>query len=125
MHICTPHYLHVPMAVYGLTHGVHVFMEKPPVISGEQLAQLEEAVAGSDRRLGLCFQNRYNPSVQEVKKLLASGEAGRIRGARGLVTWSRGREYYTESGWRGSLATEGGGALINQSVHTLDLLAYF
>ena len=70
-------------------------MEKPPVISGEQLAQLEEAVAGSDRRLGLCFQNRYNPSVQEVKKLLASGEAGRIRGARGLVTWSRGREYYT------------------------------
>lgn len=125
MHICTPHYLHVPMAVYGLAHGVHVFMEKPPVISEEQLTQLEKAAAESDRRLGLCFQNRYNPSVQEVKKLLASGKAGRIRGARGLVTWSRGREYYTESGWRGSLATEGGGALINQSVHTLDLLAYF
>ena len=125
LHICTPHYLHVPMAIYGLTHGVHVFMEKPPVISREQLAELEKAAAGTDRRLGFCFQNRYNPSVIKVKELLASGEAGKIRGARGIVTWSRGKEYYTESGWRGTLATEGGGALINQSVHTMDLLAYF
>ena len=98
------------MAIYGLTHGVHVFMEKPPVISREQLAELEKAAAGTDRRLGFCFQNRYNPSVIKVKELLASGEAGKIRGARGIVTWSRGKEYYTESGWRGTLATEGGGA---------------
>ena len=125
LHICTPHYLHVPMAVYGLSHGVHVFMEKPPVISRQQLGELEQASAQSDKKLGFCFQNRYNPSVIEVKELLASGKAGKIRGARGIVTWSRGKEYYTESGWRGSLATEGGGALINQSVHTMDLLAYF
>ncbi len=124
IHICTPHYLHTPMAVYGLTHGVHVFMEKPPVISREQLRELKEAVKTSERQLGLCFQNRYNPGVIKAKELLASGKAGKIKGARGIVTWSRTKPYYTESGWRGSLEMEGGGALINQSIHTLDLMHY-
>ncbi len=122
LHICTPHYLHVPMAVYALERGFHVFMEKPPVISKEQLKELQETK--SNKRLGICFQNRYNPSIIQVKKLLASGDAGSLMGARGIVTWSRSGEYYTESGWRGSLAMEGGGALINQSIHTLDLMAY-
>jgi predicted dehydrogenase len=122
LHICTPHYLHVPMAVYALKQGIHVFMEKPPVISREQYQELLEVK--SSKKLGICFQNRYNPSIIAVKKLLAFGEPGAIKGARGIVTWSRNREYYTESGWRGSLTTEGGGALINQSVHTMDLLAY-
>lgn len=123
LHICTPHYLHVPMAIYALEHGVHVFMEKPPVISMEQLQQLE--MLQTDRQLGFCFQNRYNPSVVIVKKLLESGEAGEIIGARGIVTWNRGESYYGQSDWRGRLSTEGGGALINQSIHTMDLLAYF
>lgn len=123
LHICTPHYLHVPMAVYGLTHGTHVFMEKPPVISEEQFEELEAAAKNSDKRLGICFQNRYNPCVLLTRRLLET-QAGRILGARGLVTWSRDEAYYTESGWRGALATEGGGVLINQSVHTLDLLVY-
>lgn len=121
LHICTPHYLHVPMAVCALSHGAHVFMEKPPVISRQQLSELKEAAGHSEKRIGFCFQNRYNPCVLLARRLLES-EAGKIRGARGLVTWSRDEKYYTESGWRGSLATEGGGALINQSVHTLDLL---
>lgn len=125
LHICTPHYLHVPMAVYGLSHGVNVFMEKPPAISAGQYEQLKSAVATSEQRLGFCFQNRYNASTQMVKRLLESGKAGRVKGARGLVTWSRKEEYYTQSNWRGKLSTEGGGALINQSVHTLDLLCYF
>lgn len=124
LHICTPHYLHVPMAIYGLTHGAHVFMEKPPAITNEQFTQLEAAAEASDRKLGVCFQNRYNPCVQTVKKLLESGEAGKVLGARAFVTWHREAPYYTESGWRGSLTTEGGGVLINQSVHTLDLLVY-
>ncbi|WP_069998710.1 Gfo/Idh/MocA family protein [Cellulosilyticum sp. I15G10I2] len=123
LHICTPHDLHVPMAIYALEHGVHVFMEKPPVISLEQLQQLE--AVQSDRYLGFCFQNRYNPSILQVKKLLESGEAGKIYGARGIVNWSRPDSYYTNSEWRGRLSTEGGGVLINQSVHTMDLIAYF
>ena len=125
LHICTPHYLHVPMAQYALKKGIHVFSEKPPVISEAQLTCLEKAVAEGPGRAGFCFQNRYNPSVLFVKKLLASGKAGKVKGARGIVTWHRDAAYYTESGWRGKLETEGGGALINQSIHTMDLLGVF
>ena len=124
IHICTPHYLHTPMAIYGLQHGVHVFMEKPPVISKEQWMKLKGAAADSKCQLGLCFQNRYNPSIIKVKDMISSGEAGKVIGARGIVTWNRKAEYYTESDWRGRLEYEGGGALINQSIHTLDLLHY-
>lgn len=124
IHICTPHYLHASMAIYGLSHGVHVFLEKPPVITREQLAQLKEAVRNAKKQLGLCFQNRYNPSVVKAKELIASGQAGKVLGGRGFVTWNRNGEYYTQSDWRGRLELEGGGALINQSVHTLDLLHY-
>ncbi len=125
LHICTPHFLHVPMALYGLSHGVHVFMEKPPVISQEQLAELMQGTAAFDRRLGFCFQNRYNAGVKEVRALLNSGKAGKVLGARGIVTWSRDENYYSQSGWRGKIATEGGGALINQAIHTMDLLVSF
>lgn len=125
LHICTPHYLHVPMAISALRAGINVFTEKPPVISYEQLAELEAAVAATDKKLGICFQNRYNQCTKKAKELIASGKAGAIKGARGLVTWSRDAAYYTESGWRGTWATEGGGVLINQSIHTLDLLLHF
>lgn len=125
LHICTPHYLHVPMAVHALERGIHVLMEKPPAISREQYRELKQAVGQSDKKLGFCFQNRYNDSVRIVKQMLESGACGAIRGARGLVTWSRDEAYYTQSGWRGRLSTEGGGVLINQAVHTLDLLCCF
>ncbi len=122
LHICTPHYLHIPMAVYAMAHKIHVFMEKPPAISEQQLLELQRAETGA--RLGVCFQNRYNGSVQAIRTLLQSGEAGAVKGARAFLTWSRGEKYYTESGWRGSMETEGGGVLINQAIHTLDLLIY-
>lgn len=124
LHICTPHYLHVPMTIAALKAGVNVFMEKPPVISREQLEELKAAVAEADGKLGICFQNRYNPCVRMAKQLIDSGEAGKVLGARGLVTWHRDETYYTGSDWRGRLETEGGGALINQTIHTLDLLHY-
>ena len=125
LHICTPHYLHVPMTAYALQRGIHVFCEKPPVISEEQLDALTRAAAEGPGRAGFCFQNRYNPGVLFIRELLASGRLGKIKGARGIVTWNRGEAYYTQSGWRGRLETEGGGALINQSIHTMDLLGVF
>ena len=122
LHICTPHYLHVPMMLYALKHGVHVFSEKPPVVSKEQLQELLSF--HTDKYIGFCFQNRYNPSISMVKKLLEGEEAGNIIGARGIVTWQRTASYYSESSWRGRQSTEGGGALINQAIHTMDLLVY-
>ncbi|MCM1119309.1 MAG: Gfo/Idh/MocA family oxidoreductase [bacterium] len=122
VHICTPHYLHVPMAVEVLDGGGSVFMEKPQAISERQLACLEQAAEESAGTLGICFQNRYNASTHKVDELLREGSLGKIQGARAFVTWNRDAAYYQNSEWRGSWTTEGGGALINQSIHTLDLL---
>lgn len=122
VHICTPHVCHVPMAVTALKKDCHVFLEKPPALSREEFEQLEQAAAAGPGNVGICFQNRYNEATEKVSELLAGGTLGRIRGGRVFVTWNRNAPYYTESDWRGSLKTEGGGVLINQSIHALDLL---
>lgn len=121
VHICTPHPLHTPLAEIAAAHGVHVFTEKPPVIDTAQWKRFE-ALGDSGVRVGICFQNRYNASTRRLREVLASPEAGRVLGARASVAWHRNAEYYTGSDWRGSWVTEGGGELINQSIHTLDLL---
>lgn len=123
VHLCTPHFLHTPMAKLLADKGIAVFSEKPPVISWAQWEELK--TASQKVPMGICFQNRYNLNVREAERILASGEYGALMGARGFVTWHREAPYYVESGWRGAWATEGGGALINQAVHTLDLLVRF
>ncbi len=122
VHLCTPHYLHVPMAQLAATGGIHVFSEKPPAIDREQWTSLLEAA--QKVRVGVCFQNRYNGSVVKLREMLAGGSLGKVLGTRAFVTWSRNKEYYTDSGWRGKQNTEGGGVLINQAIHTLDLMVY-
>lgn len=122
LHICTPHYLHTPMMKYAVEKGLKVFTEKPPAMTFEQWDEFKKAAKDAD--VGICFQNRYNQSVQHIKKLMENGTTGAIKGVRAFVTWSRGESYYVDSGWRGSLKTEGGGVLINQSIHTLDLMVY-
>ena len=120
VHLCTPHYLHAPMAEKAAEAGVAVLTEKPPAISREQWETLEKAAKKAP--IGVCLQNRYNPNVQEARRLMESGAYGSVLGARAFVTWQRDASYYTDSPWRGAWATEGGSALINQAVHTLDLL---
>jgi predicted dehydrogenase len=122
VHLCAPHYLHVPMAQLAASQNIHVFTEKPPAIDREQWAALLEVT--QKVRVGVCFQNRYNGSVIKLREMLKGGSLGNVLGARAFVTWSRNKEYYTESGWRGKQSTEGGGALINQAIHTLDLMVY-
>ena len=122
VHICTPHYLHAPMAQQLAQKGIAVFSEKPPAINREQWAQFR--AAADSVSVGICFQNRYNPNVVELKRILAERPYGELHGARAFVTWHRTVPYYLDSGWRGTWATEGGGALINQSIHTLDLLIW-
>lgn len=125
VHICTPHHLHAEMAIEALGRDIHVFMEKPVCINRAQLSRLQKAEQESAALLCICFQNRFINAVQTAKAMVESGELGRIRGARGFVTWDRGGAYYSESPWRGSIDTEGGSVLMNQSIHTLDLLLYF
>ena len=125
VHLCTPHYLHAPMAIAALRAGKHVLSEKPMATTLEDArAMIAAAEAPGAGRLGIIFQNRYNPATQALKAIIASGKPGRFLGARANVCWHREAPYYTESGWRGSLTTEGGGVLINQAIHTLDLLSY-
>lgn len=124
LHICTPHYLHVPMALTAAGLGIAVLCEKPEGISLAQLEQLAKAEE-EGAKIGICFQNRYNDAVMQAKDLLESGKTGAIRGVRAFVTWHREAPYYQNSGWRGTWNTEGGGVMINQAIHTLDLIQYF
>lgn len=125
VHICTPHYLHADMAIQALKHGKHVLVEKPVAMDAKEAEKVIKAAEESDRHIGICFQNRYNENSIRIKGLLDSGEVGAVKGARAIVSWCREPKYYTESDWRGKWSTEGGGVLINQSIHTIDLLQWF
>ena len=125
VHLCTPHYLHAPQSIAALKAGCHVFSEKPMATCYEDGLRIRRAAADSGKTYGVCFQNRYNESSVLVKELLDEGRLGKITGARALVPWDRDEAYYLADPWRGKLATEGGGVVINQAIHTLDLLQWF
>ena len=124
VHICTPHYLHVPMAVNALSQGINVVLEKPCAISVDGIKELTAAEKASSARLAVCFQNRYNESAIFAKKLIDSGEYGKVTGADALVKWQRDESYYNADEWRGTKSQEGGGVMINQAIHTHDLMKY-
>ena len=122
VHICTPHYLHAEMVVECLKHNINVLCEKPLAISYGQLDEIEKAVVSSTAQLGVCQQNRYNYATRKAKEYFKGEE---IISAVGTLTWNRDRNYYLSGEWRGKKGTEGGGVVINQALHTLDLLQYF
>lgn len=123
VHICLPHYLHVPVSKEVVEMGAHVFCEKPVALN---TAQAEEFVAleaeHPDKYLGICLQNRLNESIEMLKEIIDKGTYGNVVGTKGIVPWARPKEYYDVKPWRGKWDTAGGGCMINQSVHTLDLL---
>jgi predicted dehydrogenase len=123
VHITTPHYLHAPMTKLALLKGINVFLEKPMCISTSEIDELLEIEKKSDGRIAVCFQNRYNPATIAARKI--AEEDGGVTSAYGSVFWERSEKYYTESGWRGAYSTEGGGVMINQAIHTIDLLCQF
>jgi UDP-N-acetyl-2-amino-2-deoxyglucuronate dehydrogenase len=124
IHLCTPHYLHGVMAKAAMKSGKHVFTEKPMSISTKEAKEMIKDSKEYNRHLAVCFQNRYNNTSVKAKEILEGGSLGSIKGVKGFVTWYRDENYYTESGWRGSFSTEGGGVLINQSIHTIDLIQW-
>lgn len=125
VHLCTPHYLHAPMAIEAMEMGIHVVTEKPMAISLEDARKM---IAVSEKpgngKLCVIFQRRYCKTARQFKAMIDSGKLGEFLGVRANVNWKRDKSYYVDSGWRGSKATEGGGSLINQAVHTLDMLSY-
>ena len=122
VHICTPHYLHYDMICSALKARKTVVAEKPIAMTKKEFELLLHTPGIED--VCIVFQNRLNSCVKTLKKIIDSKELGNLICSRGILTWIRSKSYYTESGWRGKLATEGGGVLINQAVHTLDLLSY-
>lgn len=122
--VCTPHFLHKEMTIAGLAAGKHVLCEKPLALTVEEGAAVLKAVAESEKVYSVCYQNRYNDSSLALKRLLLEQDFGELKGIRCWVTWHREKEYYLDSSWRGSKKEEGGGVLINQAIHTFDLITW-
>lgn len=125
VHICTPHFEHKRMILAALAAGKHVFCEKPVGMNSSEFGDIVQAVEQAPGLLGVCYQNRLNPTSLRIRQELSEGGLGKMLGMKAVLTWSRSGAYYTESPWRGRLATEGGSLLINQAIHTLDLMQWF
>lgn len=125
VHICTPHHKHASIALDFLKAGIDVLTEKPLAIDARQAEEMIATAREYDRSLGVVFQNRFNENVLKAVEILSEGNLGKINGVKGIVTWFRDTDYYQQAEWRGKYSTEGGGVLINQAIHTLDLLQYF
>ena len=125
VHNCLPHYLHYPVTKELVEMGINVFCEKPVALNvaqAEEFAALE--AAHPEVKIGICLQNRMNETTEALKAIIDSGEYGKVTGIRGFVPWYRAPEYYSVKPWRSTWQYAGGGSMINQSLHTLDLM-YF
>ncbi len=125
VHVTLPHYLHAPVAAAALRAGCHVLTEKPVGESYGAGAELAGVAAASGRTLGVCFQNRYNDSSIALRKVVDDLPYGRVLSGRASVWWHRAAAYYASSPWRKTWREAGGGVLINQTIHTIDLLCWF
>ncbi len=120
--ICTPHYFHPPMAIEGLNAGLHVMSEKPAGVYTKQVRELNEVAAKSDKTFAIMFNQRTNCVYRKVREMVQGGEYGEIRRVSWIITsWFRTQAYYQSGGWRATWAGEGGGVMLNQCPHQLDL----
>jgi len=118
-----PHYLHPEMGIYALDHGVHALVEKPIGVYTKQARELIDVAATKPKlTFGVFFNQRTNPLYRDLKALLGSGELGALRHTSWIITtWWRPQGYYDQSEWRATWGGEGGGVLVNQVPHQLDL----
>ncbi|HEV8291571.1 MAG TPA: Gfo/Idh/MocA family oxidoreductase, partial [Tepidisphaeraceae bacterium] len=123
--VCTPHPLHAEPAVLAAEAGLHVMVEKPMAASLSDCDAMLRATQKSGVRLAVMSQRRFYEPVQRIKTAIEAGKIGQpILGLFLMFSW-RDRAYYESDPWRGKWATEGGGVLVNQSPHQLDLLRWF
>ncbi len=118
-----PHYLHPEVGIDALDAGLHVLVEKPiGVYTTQARALLDHAAQTSDRTTAVMFNQRTNPLYIDLRNLIQSGELGKLRHTRWIITtWWRPQGYYDQSAWRATWGGEGGGVLVNQAPHQLDL----
>lgn len=124
MHICTPHYLHKDMTVRAMEHGKSVVLEKPAAMNRHEFDELCRAAELMNGKICVMLQNRTNPGIAAMKEIIRNGSLGKLKNLTGILTWHRDADYYRHDAWRGKIETEGGGVLINQAIHIIDLLCF-
>jgi UDP-N-acetyl-2-amino-2-deoxyglucuronate dehydrogenase len=122
--IGSPSGLHAAQGIAAARRGLHVLTEKPIEVSTARADALIETARESKVQLGVIFQDRIKPNILQLKTWIDRGLLGKILFVDARVKWYRPPEYYSSSRWRGTLALDGGGALINQGIHTIDLLLW-
>ena len=124
--IAVPHYLHPEMAIEALKRNINTMVEKPAGVYASQIREMNaEAEKHPDVKFAMMFNQRTNPLYQKVKEILDAGTIGELRRVTWIITsWWRTQKYYDSSAWRATWAGEGGGVLVNQAPHQLDLLQW-
>lgn len=123
--ICTPSGMHSSQTVAGLGAGKHVIVEKPMDVSVSACDAMVEAQRKSGCTLAVVSQHRFDTASEQIRQLLDDGALGRLVYAEARVPWYRTQEYYDSAGWRGTWALDGGGCLMNQGIHTIDLFRWY
>ncbi len=124
IHVLLPHDLHGSVTLELLALDKHIVLEKPVGITMNELGKIEGQARKYKKTVGVTLQNRFNPTTEKMKALIDEGSLGNLIAATGSVAWYRDDAYYNTSDWRGFNKRAGGGLLINQAIHTLDLMAY-
>lgn len=125
VHVCVPHYLHPIISRYALEHGVNVLCEKPMSIKLEDGEYNVRLAKERGLKYGIIFQCRFNNTSRLVKENLDNGTLGKVISARVTLTWCKPDSYYALSDWKGTWDKEGGGVVIDQAIHSLDLANWF
>jgi predicted dehydrogenase len=122
--VCAPHPFHAPIALDCFAASAHVLVEKPIAVEVADADAMIAAAEAAGRILAVSFQFRFRPEVAQARALIANGELGELVRVLCVEPWFRPAAYYRSAGWRGTWAGEGGGVLMNQGPHGLDILCY-
>ena len=123
--IATPHFQHEPLTVAALEAGLHVLCEKPAAVQADRAERMISTAGKTGKTLTFMFNQRTNCIYRTIKQLLAGGEMGAVKRMNWIITdWYRTQKYYDSGTWRATWAGEGGGVLLNQCPHQLDLLIW-
>ncbi|MBR4782159.1 MAG: Gfo/Idh/MocA family oxidoreductase [Lachnospiraceae bacterium] len=123
--IATPHYFHPDFVIYALEHGIHAITEKPAGVYTKKVREMNEAASKSDKVFAIMLNQRTNCVYRKLHEMIESGELGELKRVNWIITdWYRTQAYYDAAGWKATWDGEGGGVLLNQSPHQLDLLQW-